>query len=99
MFCGKCNREDEEEGKKRKRGRRGEEEKGKKKRKRPWSTRRRGGGRREKRGGGPRSLNRFLFLVQGNNQQLGGRLEDELIFLIFGIGQPHFDKMKGSRDE
>ena len=55
--------------------------------------------RKRKRGGRPRSPNCFLFLVQGNNQQLGGRLEDELIFLIFGIGQSHFDKMKGSRDE
>ena len=51
-----------------------EEEERKKKRKRTWSTRRRGGGRREKRGGRPRSLNCFLFLVRGNNQQLGGRL-------------------------
>ena len=74
MFCGKCNKEEEEEGEKRKRGRRGEEEKGERVRKRTWSRRRRGGGRREKRGGRPRSLNCFLFLVRGNNQQLGGRL-------------------------
>ena len=31
-------------------------------------------GKKRKRGGRPRSLNCFLFLVRGNNQQLGGRL-------------------------
>ena len=61
----RAKREKEEEEERRKRGK-GEEEDVEHKK-----TRRR---KKKKRGGRPRSLNCFLFLVRGNNQQLGGRL-------------------------